>query len=265
MVIVALAAGLAGGTVLFQRSSEAEQLDQCRSNLLQLFLGLQNYISAEGSYPPATVPSESLPPDRRLSWLTVIYAFLEQFFWLLNQSEAWDSEANLVTRGCGTDGQPCTLGRVDVFCCPAAPGSSDEHMPGWTWYVGIAGVGTDAATLPEGHPRAGIFGYDRRTPPSAIKDGAATTLLIVETGLDNGPWTAGGPATVRGLDPDRQPYLGADRQFGGLHRQGAMVLMADGSVRLIRETTEPRVFEALATIAGGEALPAEWHSRWEAP
>ena len=105
--------------------------------------------------------------------------------------------------------------------------------------------------------RTAAGGY-QAAPPGAIKDGAANTLLLAETGLDNGPWTAGGAATVRGLNPSRQPYIGRGCQFGGLHREGVMVAMADGPVRYLHETIEPRVFEALSTVAGGETLPALW-------
>ena len=86
----------------------------------------------------------------------------------------------------------------------------------------------------------------------------SNTLLLAETGLANGPWTAGGPATVRGLDQGRQPYIGRGRQFGGLHRGGVMVAMADGSVRFLSESIDPKVFEALSTVAGGESLPTQW-------
>jgi prepilin-type processing-associated H-X9-DG protein len=91
-----------------------------------------------------------------------------------------------------------------------------------------------------------------------LKDGAAATLLLAETGVGNGPWSAGGPATVRGLDPARQPYIGRARQFGGLHRRGLNVAFADGSVRFLKDTIDPKVFEALSTIAGGEQLPPGW-------
>jgi hypothetical protein len=37
-----------------------------------------------------------------------------------------------------------------------------------------------------------------------------------------------------------------------------MVAMADGSVRFLNDTIDPTVFEALATVAGGEPLPAGW-------
>ena len=86
----------------------------------------------------------------------------------------------------------------------------------------------------------------------------SNTLLLVETDIDHGPWTAGGSATVRGLNPAHLPYIGRRRQFGGLHSDGVIVALADGSVRFLRETTDPRVFEALATVAGGETLPSRW-------
>jgi len=121
--------------------------------------------------------------------------------------------------------------------------------------------------------RAGVFGYEN-TPAEPhwrglgvrradIKDGLTKTMMVVETTWENGPWAAGGPSTVRGLDPDRQPYLGAGNQFGGLHRRGSglfwftdhsvtNVLFTDASVRSITDSLDPRLFEALATIAGGE-------------
>ena len=112
--------------------------------------------------------------------------------------------------------------------------------------------------MPTSDPRAGIFGYDRSARLTDLKDGAATTLLLAETGVGNGLWTAGGPATVRGLDPASQPYIGRARQFGGLHSGGVNVAFADGAVRFLKDTIDPKVFEALSTIAGGEQLPPGW-------
>ena len=37
-----------------------------------------------------------------------------------------------------------------------------------------------------------------------------------------------------------------------------MVAMADGSVRFINDRIDPKVFEAIATIAGGEPLAEDW-------
>jgi prepilin-type processing-associated H-X9-DG protein len=78
--------------------------------------------------------------------------------------------------------------------------------------------------------------------------------MAIETNAANGPWLAGGPATVRGFDPGGPPYLGFNGQFGSFHRNGSEALFADGSVRFLSDTVDPKVFAALATIAGGEAI-----------
>lgn len=259
LVAVALSSALAAARVFFIRqSSEAAQRNFCLSNLRQLGLGLIWYSAQYDSFPAGTIANDRLPPERRLSWLVVAWAFLDQWSWLLDQSEPWDSTTNRVTRGHGIAEKPQAVGRIRLLTCPAAAGAADEHMPGWTWYVGVAGVGRDAPELPVGHPRAGIFGYDRRTRVADVRDGVSTTMMLAETASANGPWTAGGPATVRGLDPSRQPYVGRGRQFGGTHRGGVNAAFADGSVRCLSESIDPKVFEALATIAGGETLPAGW-------
>ena len=36
------------------------------------------------------------------------------------------------------------------------------------------------------------------------------------------------------------------------------VLMADGSLKFISESIDPKIFEALSTMAGGEAVPADF-------
>ena len=63
MVVVALIAGLAGGSIFVQRTSEAGRLDTCRTNLLGLALSLQEYASAHGTFPAGTVPNDRLPPE----------------------------------------------------------------------------------------------------------------------------------------------------------------------------------------------------------
>jgi hypothetical protein len=126
--------------------------------------------------------------------------------------------------------------------------------------VGIAGVGEDAAELPLTDRQIGFFGYDRTVPLENIKDGVSSTLLVVEVG-DCGPWTAGGKATVRGLASSR-PYLGEGGQFSSHHRDTALegkplvthVLIADGAVYPFSSSVSRQVFEAMATINGGEEV-----------
>jgi hypothetical protein len=250
---------------------EAARQTQCLGRLKQLGLAHHNYVSApppihieqgRGYFPPGTVPNPDLPPERRLSWYVLILPYVEQedMYRRFDLTAAADDERNLSAAGA----------KIVQFVCP----ESGLHRGGGEWepgppvahYVAVAGVGADAATLPTGHPRAGIFGYDRQTTLS-MPDGSSNTLLLVETSQNPGHWAAGGPTTVRPLDPATVPYIGAGRPFGGLHvherpwfsadRYGCNVGMADGSVRYVADTVTPAVLEALATVGGKEELPAE--------
>jgi hypothetical protein len=255
MSAVAFVALVLGAFSLIFHTREAAARSGCTNNLGQIGLGLQNYMAANGDVLPyGTVSNPALPPERRLSWYTTTSPYIEQWLWLFDMTEAWDSVQNRVTRGRGVEGPPSVVTEVPVLSCPSSPARNSSNMPGLTTYVGIAGLGKDAPSLPKSDPRAGIFGYDRQTLLADVKDGMSVTMMVVETAAANGPWTAGGPATVRGLDPDRQPYLGKNHQFGGFHPEGLLVLFGDGSVRFIREAIHPRAFEALSTMAGGEKV-----------
>ncbi|MDB5388074.1 MAG: hypothetical protein JWM11_3720, partial [Planctomycetaceae bacterium] len=141
--------------------------------------------------------------------------------------------------------------RLQVFVNPGQSLTLDPSGYAPTTYVGMAGVGKDAATLEIDDPKAGIFGYDRQTRVTDIKDGMSNTMLVTEVYQDFGPWGRGGRATIRGLTA--KPYINGPDGIGrGKGSGGVHVLMADGSVRFISENIKPEVFEALATMAGGE-------------
>lgn len=153
------------------------------------------------------------------------------------------------------------------FRCPSMREGNGAAI-NLTSYVGVAGIGQDAAALPLGDKRCGFFGYERKIRmPDDIKDGTSHTLVVIETGRDNGPWARGGSATVRGLDSDELPYIGAGRQFGGHSasrgtfrgsEEAVQAALADGSTRIIGRSIDPRILEALATIAGGEEIPKDY-------
>ncbi len=223
---------------------------RCVSNLHNIVLGILGYHDANGVFPTGTWPNPDLAPESRLSW----YALILPYLGMAEEQDALEKD------------QPWNSGQNDIFAnkydilwrCPnhfaAPPGVLAPAS-----YVGIAGLGTDAPTLPKSDARAGIFGYDRKTTQADITDGAASTILIAETAQMSGSWLQGGRATIRGLDPAGKPYFGPGGQFGGLHtRAGAWVAMADGSVRCVDASVNPKVFEALSTMAGGERLPKNW-------
>ena len=247
MIAVAGLALLLWLFVLSEDKRRANFRDECRYNLGQIAMALIQYERTQGSFPAGTVPRVGAPPESRVSWTIHLASFL-------------DSNIHSI----GIAGNPTVIPPREfrLLQCPSNPSRVTSGGHGLIHFVGIAGLGTDSPTLPAGHPRAGVFGYDRRTRLADIRDGTATTMMLAETGTANGPWYLGGPATVRGVDSSRRPYIGPGRQFGGTHPEGANVAFADGSVRFVSDSVDPKVFEAISTIAGGEIVPA---SEWEGP
>jgi prepilin-type processing-associated H-X9-DG protein len=238
---------------------EAGRRVGCASNLRLLGLALHGYHAVSRTFPPGTILNSELPPEKRLSWARSIWGFIEaRPELLIDNSKAWDADENREPKEHFRppkfpEDKIEAVGDVPVFLCPGNPQRLPADLPAVLHYVGIAGVGSEAAALADDE-RAGVFGYDRHTRRQDIMDGEAVTLLLAETALDNGPWTAGGPSTVRGLDPARQPYLGSGRQFGGTHLGVANSLFADGSVRFLNKSIDAKLFEVLATKAGGERV-----------
>jgi hypothetical protein len=239
---------------------------QCANNLKQIALGLHNYADTytpeQGQtrgLPAGTVPNAVLSPEQRLSWYVELLPFIEQdkLYRRFDRDKGWEDSAN--------DAVARTT--LKTLHCPDWGREAEPNPPYLTAYLGVAGLGADAATLPAEDWRAGIFGYDRHT--SFAENGTSNTLLILESARDNGPWARGGPATVRGLVPGEQPYLGVGRPFGGTHfgentvfskgkSLGCNAALADGSVHFLMESVAPHVLEALVTTAGGEVVGADW-------
>ena len=125
-------------------------------------------------------------------------------------------------------------------------------LEGATHYVGMAGIGEDAANLKVDDPGAGVFGYNRQTRIRDIQDGLSNTIAITEASNDFGPWAQGGRSTLRGLT--EEPYINGPDGIGSPFPGGMNAGFSDGSVRFISENIDPDVFKALITIRGGERV-----------
>ena len=232
---------------------------QCQNNLKVLGLACHNYNDSHGHFPPGTLVESAKDPEARLGLLVELMPYIEanDLYARLDRKHGWQAPAN----------QPVVTTAVKVFRCPSEHRTGPDYA-NITNYVGLAGAGDDAATLPARHKRAGFFGHERETKVEDVKDGTSNTLLFLETIADNGPWAAGGPATVRGVDPDAEPPIAKGGPFGVVHsdtrwnfggiKASANAAMGDGSVRRVYGKTSAEVLAALATVAGGEELPADW-------
>ena len=82
----------------------------------------------------------------------------------------------------------------------------------------------------------------------------------METRSGLGQWARGGSSTLRGFDPADASPRGDDPPFGG-HPNGMNAAMADGSVRFLPSSIDPKRLAAAVTIAGGEPVDPGWASR----
>ncbi|QDT34230.1 DUF1559 domain-containing protein [Thalassoglobus polymorphus] len=225
-----------------QQAREAARRTQSKNNLKQLGLALHNYYDLYNHFPHGTVPNDDLEPEDRLSWIVSVLPFIEEaaLYKQFDLKSGWESEKNV---------------RNAEMVIPTLnhPSEPVNRVKGYgaTSYVGVAGVGPKGPTLPVNDPKAGMFGYNRRTRIQDVTDGLSNTLAIGETN-DPQPWAAGGKGTIRPLD--KQPYINGGNAFGSKSAGGAQFLLGDGSVRFISENIDPGVMEALSTIQGRERL-----------
>jgi prepilin-type processing-associated H-X9-DG protein len=261
---------LLGGLFIIglNRYREKSDLTVCTNNLRRIGQAVIQYREHQKghTYPRGTIPNLDLPADERLSWMVSILPFMEtdstgganpdqapmafrqggDLLGRFDLTQGWKAEQN----------RQALIGAPSWFICPAATHRSGSVEVGWTQYVGIGGYGPDSPTLPKTDPRAGFFGYDRIISavdlnydnPDDKKQGRGEigTMIVTERAGALGPWSAGGPPTVTGIDPEKQPYV--PRQFGGLHPMGANTLFADGHVNFISERADPIVWERQCRI-----------------
>jgi prepilin-type processing-associated H-X9-DG protein len=206
-------------------------------------LALHNYHDVHGSLPQGTHPNDDLKTEKRLSWLANILPFLDQavLYKQIDFDEAWDSDANkeLMKNGIPTLQNPGTI--VET-----------EPKHGSTHYVGIAGIGKNAASLPITDKNAGVFGYNRKTRFRDITDGTSNTLMVSEASKSFGAWGAGGVGTIRGFV--KKPYINGPDGIGGPYNGGANILFCDGAVRFISEKIDATVLENLARMHDGNVV-----------
>jgi prepilin-type processing-associated H-X9-DG protein len=198
----------------------------------------QNPLNASWVFPPGTLANPQLSPEQRLSWQVILLPQLgrDDVRRQIDVNLGWAAKPN----------RSAVASLVKEYVCPTQFQKAVAGEPVVTHYIGAAGLGIDAPGLPRNDPRSGFLRYDDPTKGDDIQRGLSRTLTILETASDLGPWAAGGPSTVRGLDAAR-PYIGIAGQFGG-HPAGANAAFADGSVRFQANSISPQVLEMLVTL-----------------
>jgi hypothetical protein len=244
-----------------------------RSRVHELAAALMAHVKEKNAFPRGTVDrpqtaEHSFPwrPDQRLSWVVSLLPYLgpEYREWRPDPTMGWNERTNLLfarrlvpqllANGYQGVGDPMI----------AYPGAGDLPVGSTNW-VGMAGLGLDAAEYDSTNKKRGVFGYDRETKKDEIADGAEQTIALILTPGDlRAPWLAGGGATIRAVDDtDPKPLdafvcitypaqAGKKSKFDG--QRGTLAIMADGKVRFLPASMPPETFKALCTIDGGDKI-----------
>jgi len=199
-----------------QAAREAARRSQSANNLKQLGLGLLNYESARRTFPArASFDKEGHP---LLSWRVHVLPYIEELalYKEFHLDEPWDSSHN----------RQLIAKMPAIYRNPSSPAK-----PGTTDYLGVSGEGL-------------FFDGSKGRRMADLSRGAANTILVLEVDPDRAVvWTK--PHDWQ-FDPKR-PLSG----LGKAHPGAFSALFADGSVRIISATMDPKMFRDLLTIAGG--------------
>jgi prepilin-type N-terminal cleavage/methylation domain-containing protein/prepilin-type processing-associated H-X9-DG protein len=145
---------------------------QCRNNLKQLNLGLQNYHDTYASFPSARKPRASGDRSYRLSWITRILPFIDQE--ALEQKKQSELAMNVSPTTPAHTGLTYIL---PVVQCPADPNAGRTHEYAKRSYAFtnyLACVGTDSRS------QDGIIFFNSAIKHTSITDGSSNTLLLGE-------------------------------------------------------------------------------------
>lgn len=266
-----------------QSAREAARRAQCKNNLKQMGLGMQNYESTSGMFPTRTT---ALNSGKRHSILSRLLPYVDRrdLYELYNFNVHWHDAQNAAVINLP----------VSAFVCPSTPNGerADTTSSGTTPAAGsrycsdygelndinsaLITLGVlDAAT--NAMPNGAIFDNFLRARVRDITDGTSNTIFLCEC--------AGRPATYRmgqkvsgnttgagwadnvqgfdlhGFNPTAGSTPGTcavnctnSNEAYSFHPGGAHFLLGDGTVRFASESIDIKVIGALVTAQAGEVI-----------
>jgi hypothetical protein len=216
-----------------------------------------------GRYPPGVFERTKAKaraardPSQRVGWMAGLLPMLgqETLYLKIKYDNSWKDPSNWMA----------ARNLVPEFLDPTYPDwarfTPYPGIPfplGGTHFVGLAGIGQDAADYPDNDPavvtKLGVIGYNRMTSLEEIQKnhGLSNTAVVIQVPFDGPagvtPWMAGGGSTVRGV-PEKnsvKPFVATT--YNG--KRGTYLLMADSTVRFVSEDIKDEVFKALVTVKG---------------
>ena len=281
LVVIAII-GILVGLLLpaVQAAREAARRTSCFNNMKQIGLALHNYHDTYKSLPSGWLahdPATRLPMPEGVNgwgWASLVFPFLEQNNVAQNVVQFGKPILDPVNNSARTH-------YVSLYRCPSDIQSSRRDFDLGTAsgslvtlaianYVGM--FGTQELDDCEGQPPGftclgdGAFQHQQSVRFADIQDGLSNTYLVGERSsrIEHSTWVGvvpgGDEAFARILGIADHPPNAQGNHLDDLmseHPAGTNFLLSDGSVRLVAETIDLRVYQAHATRAGGEAVQSE--------
>ena len=244
---------------------------------MQFSLALQSYESAHEVLPPGVVdvkgPVLDQPTGYGFGWISQILPFME----LRNVSNHFNTKVDLYA----AENLTTRTNLVNSFFCPSDPGP--RRSANRVAMNSYAGVHHDVEALIDANNHGVLF-LNSAIRYEDIGDGTSYTLFVGEKlndGKDLG-WASGTRASLRnsGLNVNVTPGAGPrfapsglSKQdsddlakvgtpqfvggFGSRHPGGSNFAFGDGSVRFLKSSVSPKVYQHLANRADGEVIDSD--------
>jgi prepilin-type processing-associated H-X9-DG protein/prepilin-type N-terminal cleavage/methylation domain-containing protein len=288
LVVIAIIAILIGLLLpAVQKVREAAARLKCSNNLKQIAIGLHNYHSVYGSFPPGfrTPPNVGYPAyfNAAWGWSSFVLPFVEQDN-LARQMRVLDyprfggkgPQDNVGVQTCFPANVPGQLSQTQLklFRCPSDTGpdlNPERNNHAMSNYRAVAGPYTYPYITPN-MDFGGVFYQNSQTRITDITDGSSNTLAIGECMYDKSigklaciwagmtGWVAPGASSGTVRISDVMWYVDAaaaqingtaPQAFSSRHPGGAMFAFCDGSVRFFHNDMDPDKLRYLAGRADG--------------
>ncbi len=284
VVIAIIAVMMATLLPAVQVAREAARRTQCKQNLFQIALALQNYHQAHEVLPPGSLnttgPIRNRPEEYHFGWYANLLPELDE-----------RAVYGALERGVSvydTKNTPARQAALLSLRCPSDPGAtvsarSDDAAVTLTNYAGVH----HPVEAPIDTTNHGVLFLNSRVRFADVRDGASHTMFVGEilrSPHDLG-WASGTRSTLRDAGvalnrtPGGSPYdndPGADQNavadpamagiagaghelhvggFASEHAGGVHISLGDGSVKFVSENIGIAILQQLADRADGASGP----------
>jgi prepilin-type N-terminal cleavage/methylation domain-containing protein/prepilin-type processing-associated H-X9-DG protein len=239
-----------------QAARAAGRRAQCANHLMQLGIAVQNYEAAHEVLPPGSInrvsPINNKPSGYHMSWVAQILPYLEQ-------TNVYN-RMNFLSGAYADENSTARAITLDTLLCPSDSGAGrsgpDEGRA--SSYAAChhhleAAIATD---------NSGVFFLNSKVRLDDVLDGASNTIFLGEKRADPDlGWMSGTRATLRNtgtvVNGAALPSQSNPDPVGGyssFHPGGANICFGDGSVRFIKGTIGPAVYQRLGNRQDGELV-----------